>query len=1086
MAVLSINTFDSGCNTDSAGGFARGRFNVDGQSLYWAELTKLPELTDELEIPGFEGIAEEASTGSFSFLGLEDGAYTVTAVGADGSRSEPLAFQIKCTTTAPPPITQDPCTLAFVTPFSQTPNTDETNNNGTVIGRVSGAQGIVRYSLDEGPWQELAVFAGLATGEHKLSAKDENGCVVNTTFETAYVPPCSLSVDIVRVLGDTAMVFVSSEFDMQYSWDGGATWGPDWQRSCLQAGSYDFVAKDAAGCTAEVPIEIVDPYALAPRALYFLIVDGRHYDITEPLKYDALDNELNRDKTRHGILAEYSRSDLGFDCEAGYQIIHDLYHEQGSDAEIGFVAYFKECDSCGYGVEYAGRLDMTEFLNKDGVITVPVEAESLMILIAARRTSKVDLNGAEGLDGLPMDAIAPNKTTLHSKAIVKAFDASANDPLAMATATSQMGSRTQTAVLGFNNILVSDLQKTNNLFTGLSATGGRYPVFEFVEDLTNGVLEFNLDVLMVARRQNGDFDKATAEIYFQINSEPRQVLKSIHEGEVNGTFETDSRGGLKAYRKIQRDFVAGDKIYLWGQIEAWDVRGSYVIQFELLNRSTSYFRVTGETTTPGSVTNMYPLHEALAKVLSSITGKTDVLRSNFFGRVDSLPRAYPETGCGANFLIGSGFMLRGITAKPFSLALNDLLDIVDPLFCIGMGLDRENGKEVVTIEKAEEYYQDKLIASYASITDFEESAAMDHVFNTVSLGFTKWQPEGKVENGLDEPVTRREWQTPVKSHKNEYKKECKAIAGGYLIEAQRRIGPSMEDAREDNSTFLVAVTSKTVQNFVYQFLDAQTAILRNYEPSLVMHAPGSVFTLEGPQNAGTYTVVSREMYFYADPAGGMGTGTKVVIAEAFPVPYYFNFVNPDYALGSTEFEAERDQPFSAVRNIYSPGTAYNLRLTPARLFLNHALFINSGCYFKKAYEIYRSTYAEGNLRLETRLKNSELCVLGDVDRALIAENENLTIAQAQRAGRLYKPTFLTFSVGMERAEFANVRANRHGFIGLLSPEGWRAGFIMTAQYNRKKKTCKFKLLERAVFFAGPVTQFGGEFNKLEFNEREFN
>lgn len=1080
MVITGVSIVEIGCN-ETTGGFVKGGVRTDGVTQMAVILEKV---VDDAVIP-FD--RQDATMGRYFFPGLEDGFYVIYNENEFGDRGRQQEFIISCGIgPVPDPDPEAPCTISFER-VAVTPSTSTENPNGTAIAHILNAQGVVSFSLDEGPRQPSNFFAGLPAGPHTLQAKDENGCTVDISFEVPEAEGCTLELNLLKIEGDTALAFVRSDFRLEYSWDGGATWGPDWQRSCLPAGGHEFAARDTKGCEVRQAFEITDPYAITDRAFYFLIIAGEYIEIVEPLKYDGLEIELNRDKVRHGVNAEFSKQLLGFDCKAGFDQVHTLAHKNGIDTEISFLALVKECDTCGYEVEFRGRLVMAELSVKKGVAWAPVEAESMASLLTARRTSKVDLNGREGLDGLIMDAIQPNKVKLHSKAIVKAFEAQANDPVATSTATTSIGIRNPTIVLGFNNILVSDLEKSNNLFTGFSTLREKYPLFEFVENLENGFVEFSLDMVAIARRQNGDFDRAQVEFWFQVNDETPESIIYIRDNDVNGTFDTDFRGGMKVSRRYERDFMAGDRIFLWGELSVSDVRGSYVIQMDFLMRAASFFRVGGETTTLGSEASMYPLHEATAKILSSISGKTNVLRSSLLGRVDSMPRPYEATGCGAKFLIGSGFMLRGIYAKPFSLSLVEMLDILDSLFCVGVGYEMEGVNEVVTLEAAESFYDPAvLIAEYEFISDFEETVAVDYIYNTVALGFPKWQPEGRVENGLDEPLAKREWQTPIRNHKNEYRKECKAIAGGYLIERQRRLGPSMEDGKEDNSPFLVAVTTTEKKNFVRLYPDNKTVILSDwdfYNPEA--YPPGSTLTLAGPYNAGSYTVATREFYFQWVDVFTSWLGVRITIEEVFPNPYAETPATPDWAAGSSEFEAERDQPFSIVRNIYSPSTAYNLRLTPARLFLNHAKFINSGCSFKRLTDIYRSTYAEGNLALETMFGLDETCTLADTDKVLVRENENISIAQANRGQRIYRPWFMSCKVTMDRAAFAHMKANRHGFIAINTPEGWRAGFIISAKYKRKKKTCTLKLLERSSDYMH-IPSVTREFNEDEFNFREFN
>jgi gliding motility-associated-like protein len=68
----------------------------------------------------------------------------------------------------PPTVTAELTSLAF--------------SDNHVIEATAIGNGVYEYSLDEGPWQESGVFENVSPGEHIVTARDINGCGINSAI----------------------------------------------------------------------------------------------------------------------------------------------------------------------------------------------------------------------------------------------------------------------------------------------------------------------------------------------------------------------------------------------------------------------------------------------------------------------------------------------------------------------------------------------------------------------------------------------------------------------------------------------------------------------------------------------------------------------------------------------------------------------------------------------------------------------------------------------------------------------------------------------------------------------------------------
>jgi hypothetical protein len=136
------------------------------------------------------------------------------------------------------------------------------DNGSLAIGTVTGGTGPYTYSVDNGPFSGSRNYSDLASGNHTVDVRDDNGCVYSTTVMIGSgAGPNDINVDtdnetcgngngairITSVTGGTA--------PYTYSVDG-STFGSTTNYTGLSSGSHSVQARDANGCLYLINVNI--------------------------------------------------------------------------------------------------------------------------------------------------------------------------------------------------------------------------------------------------------------------------------------------------------------------------------------------------------------------------------------------------------------------------------------------------------------------------------------------------------------------------------------------------------------------------------------------------------------------------------------------------------------------------------------------------------------------------------------------------------------------------------------------------------------------------------------------------------------
>ncbi|WP_426491064.1 hypothetical protein [Hymenobacter sp. 102] len=146
------------------------------------------------------------------------------------------------------------------------------------------------------------------------------------------------------------------------------------------------------------------------------------------------------------------------------------------------------------------------------------------------------------------------------------------------------------------------------------------------------------------------------------------------------------------------------------------------------------------------------------------------------------------------------------------------------------------------------------------------------------------------------------------------------------------------------------------------------------------------------------------------------------------------------------FQTERNQLFSDVTGLYSPDTAYNLRLSPARLLRRHGPALAAGLRFQQGRRV-RFSFGEGNNALSTRLPGE----------AAVVEGADVLVTELGTP--LWRAQSWEFTAPCTWQQAAAVLANPRGRVRFQDQRGqWQEGWILDFKHTLSRAEASFTLL----------------------------
>lgn len=152
--------------------------------------------------------------------------------------------------------------------------------------------------------------------------------------------------------------------------------------------------------------------------------------------------------------------------------------------------------------------------------------------------------------------------------------------------------------------------------------------------------------------------------------------------------------------------------------------------------------------------------------------------------------------------------------------------------------------------------------------------------------------------------------------------------------------------------------------------------------------------------------------------------------------------------------------FSEGANMQALASAYNFRITPARMLLAHMNIITAGLQLIQG--VIRFVKGEGNLLF--RVKQDTNSCPENYNNQALQENQNLNWNDSNVANisPLWSTETYSFEYPLSYTEFKTIKANPYGYVEFYKFSGESMyGYIMNMEYKMKTGMTKFELLKKA-------------------------
>ncbi len=145
-------------------------------------------------------------------------------------------------------------------------DTDCEADNGSITINVSSGAAPIMYSIDGGTtFGTSNVFNNLSAGSYDIAVEDNDGCTAATIVMLSGVTAYSVSLsstddtDCDRDNGSITISVTGGTAPIEYSIDGGLTFGTSNAFSNLSEGTYTVVTRDASNCAESTDVTLAGP-----------------------------------------------------------------------------------------------------------------------------------------------------------------------------------------------------------------------------------------------------------------------------------------------------------------------------------------------------------------------------------------------------------------------------------------------------------------------------------------------------------------------------------------------------------------------------------------------------------------------------------------------------------------------------------------------------------------------------------------------------------------------------------------------------------------------------------------------------------
>jgi hypothetical protein len=811
-------------------------------------------------------------------------------------------------------------------------------------------------------------------------------------------------------------------------------------------------------------------------------------EIKEPIDWAGQDTILTRDPKWHGVNFEFTEAELplGFDCAAGRSILKNLYDTYGNDA-TGFLRFSSKINGVWQAMPDM-KLDFNFYEDDLTVIRLTLKRTSFEDLFRTRFSIKHDINSSVDLDGNLITPLAPIDLEMHSKGLYLQTDREfselneefgtpplrasgllelryEDDPIKSnlnGGALIQHREQTFYAQPTFDKINLDDIETNQNVPFGISLTGPN-PQYLLKEPGVLTVefgLVFNADLYMAGQWRGSRADLridgcsrgaasmgySKIDLVLQIGDE-KIVVKSYENTnptcdlKINQTgyyFQATSDLGLFS-NELVTDFVDPINVPLgdfYGHVK-FDSLAIEVFEPLLASAPVTFEYETISATRPVDTGDEVAIY-------LEIYGEGDYVRQ---GLLDSDVGWFPQ----------AAFYNEDLSPTPNTSFLKMSLNSVEEITNSEAYLIHETVEKSIEITTGLSGRLRSDLLGRTSIGYGQDGCA---AFNTLLNGFS-------IRN-FD--VNNRPPNTSLEEELNSIRAIYNIGAGlsvdsgdDVLIVEQaehfyqnvviRTVDEAYDYRLEVDSEHIyneIEIGYESFQEDGINLLDEPNTRRRFITP---IRSEKRKIDIISPYISSGYTIeLQRRDQFSKSPSESLDYDDKMFIVAVL--------------LDGPQWKSERDEDFSIVNNVFSPSTAYNLKLTPKRMLYRWANFLKSSLKYKnQATDKVRFTFGFKNNDLETQ--TTSLCE----QQGLIKESDDVLLDDfPDNSPGLFSPEKIMFKEKLSWPDYEEMRKAlkgesvlpiNFGYISVKNPNGvYEGGFPMEIRYNISSQEASYILRKK--------------------------
>ena len=782
----------------------------------------------------------------------------------------------------------------------------------------------------------------------------------------------------------------------------------------------------------------------------------------DPIGWDEAVINMARSEKYKGMNTLYTNS-LKFHCNGGgKEYVDAIYESEGIDGRINILIEY-DCDGSGtYDTLFDGIVNLASYKTDGEYTTCNIEQSDLHTKLAMRDEISVDLESTTSIGGvtitpantisLPLSSMSIQYSDLWNSANADSYTYGyaftiTDVPYANAVALNM--------VLGNSDI---DSASSVSEYNSMLLTADLLPISPLVTFNDNTIIyplsiAYSIDwagtfadVLSSGTRVTSGADLVLS--YGQADA-PTQIILYSTASYSTSNFTEDFAVNTSGTISIN----AGDSIWV-----NWFVNAGSAISGDITFTFTqdSTFQITTDTVAFNSNAKSVLIHEAFNQVVDSICDSDNNFYSDYYGRIDSSKRTYDADGCGSKIALTNGLNIRKFDTKKIYTSLSDVFDAMDCIHNIGMGIV----SGLVRVEPLSYWFDSTTkIITLPLVNKYELKDDNSRYINKIDIGYQKWESEFK--GGLDDPNSRHEYSTIIATVKNVYTKICNFITSPYTIEFTRRKNKDVlatEDWRYDNDNFLIAVTNRTYFFTVDgEFNSGGFFVLTRTSETAQITISDIIIITNSSSNNGTFTVT--DVFFGAFNTLFVAVAEAIVNEAANPITITLDSSSPI----KNKPELYSDS-FSYGAGMNAITTAYNLRLTPARMLLAHMNVITAGLQLIRG--VIKFVKGEGNTTLEcsaTVVAYTDGCQ-EEYKSQQLKENQSFqwNDSNVLNISPIWGTGTYSFEYPLSYSEFKAIKSNPYGYIEFYKfANAPMYGYIMSMEYRIKTGLTKFELLKKA-------------------------